>query len=845
MRRFLFALSITAAACGGKTASDPADASPPGGADAAADAPQGTPDGAADARPDGSTVTPDAMVSGVVQCPTPIAAPASGTCEAVAGTGTAVLLLGNVLGDGVVYKDGGVLYDGDKITYVGCDYDSAAGASTAARVSCGGAVISPGLINAHDHLNYDDQWPVAATTMRYDHRHEWRKGQNGKPKISTPTNKFGIAATSNGMRWNELRQAMNGTTSMAASTSATGMVRNIDEPSAADTTQGLKGLLYEVFMLGDSGGTLKPNCTWAYDKSEVEVANQHGMVTHTSEGINDYAHQEFLCQSQSFGGGRDLTEKNVAHIHAIGLTAADYYTIAQRHSKMIWSPRSNISLYGNTAEPQVLARLGGTIAIGTDWTYSGSATIVRELSCAAQWSDKQLGGAFTDEDLWRMATINGAAATGTEDTLGSLAAGKLADIAIFAAAPGQLHRAVIDATTDKVALVLRGGKPLSGEAAVVSVLDASCEAVSVCGKAFSVCATREFAGTTFATISAAVNASATPTDNAYPAVFCDAPAMEPTCAPSRPGEYGGPTATDADGDGVADASDDCANVFNPIRPMDAGKQSDVDGDGVGDACDPTPVGDDLDGDTVPNAMDNCPAVANLDQADTDGDKKGDACDPCPTQANPDSICPPKYASIVDVQNGTITAGTAVVIADAIVTGIDAKGFTIQDPTVADGKYAGVYAFVNAKPTVAIGDKVTVSGTVSEFHDNTELNGAAVTAKVAGTPITPIAVTAAQAADEAYENVLVTITDINAVVNPYSCTNDDPTTTCADALLWQVNSAANTPVIVYNGMYTGTTTEWSAEATAAGTHPSVTGVTFFRFNKRRILPRTAADITPGT
>src|SRR5205823_1049405 len=99
----------------------------------------------------------------------------------------------------------------------------------------------------------------------------------------------------------------------------------------------------------------------------------------------------------------------------------------QRHSKMIWSPRSNISLYGNTAEPQVLARLGGQIALGTDWTYSGSATIVRELACAAHWSDKQLGGAFTDEDLWRMVTINAAAATGTTDTLGSLTAGKLAD----------------------------------------------------------------------------------------------------------------------------------------------------------------------------------------------------------------------------------------------------------------------------------------------------------------------------------------------------------------------------------------------------------------------------------
>src|SRR5881296_2697861 len=73
---------------------------------------------------------------------------------------------------------------------------------------------------------------------------------------------------------------------------------------------------------------------------------------------------------------------------------------------------------------------------------------------------------------------------------------------------------------------------------------------------------------------------------------------------------------DCDGDGAADATDNCPGVANP-------GQADGDGDGVGDACD------------------NCPAVANADQADrdhngigdacqdTDGDGVGDICDVCP------------------------------------------------------------------------------------------------------------------------------------------------------------------------------------------------------------------------
>lgn len=59
------------------------------------------------------------------------------------------------------------------------------------------------------------------------------------------------------------------------------------------------------------------------------------------------------------------------------------------------------------------------------------------------------------------------------------------------------------------------------------------------------------------------------------------------------------------------------------------------------ACDgaatPTPDADpnDLDGDGLANAADNCPTRRNVDQHDEDGDGFGDACDNCPDIANPD------------------------------------------------------------------------------------------------------------------------------------------------------------------------------------------------------------------
>lgn len=50
------------------------------------------------------------------------------------------------------------------------------------------------------------------------------------------------------------------------------------------------------------------------------------------------------------------------------------------------------------------------------------------------------------------------------------------------------------------------------------------------------------------------------------------------------------------------------------------------------SIDTPPPGADRDGDGIADAFDNCPEVANLDQADEDHDATGDACDPCPPVA---------------------------------------------------------------------------------------------------------------------------------------------------------------------------------------------------------------------
>ena len=53
---------------------------------------------------------------------------------------------------------------------------------------------------------------------------------------------------------------------------------------------------------------------------------------------------------------------------------------------LIWSPRSNVALYGDTAPVTLYDRMGVNIGLGTDWLISGSMNMLRELACAASFA---------------------------------------------------------------------------------------------------------------------------------------------------------------------------------------------------------------------------------------------------------------------------------------------------------------------------------------------------------------------------------------------------------------------------------------------------------------------------
>jgi cytosine/adenosine deaminase-related metal-dependent hydrolase len=690
-----------------------------GDADADADG-DGDGDGDGDADGDADTGPP------VTDCDAGLEPPAEGTCEVADGDDN-LLLLGTVLTSDEVFLGGAVLVDAaGAITCVGCDCADEPEAAGATRVTCAAGVISPGLIDAHNHVEYDYNDPVGHGTERFEHRHDWRTGDRGHTEVD-----YGGSGSDQEATWAEIRMALAGTTSYVGTGEIAGLVRNLSTDQGG-LDQG--EVDFDTFPLNDiRGETQESGCQYP-DLPSDTVLEASAYLPHVAEGIGLLARNEFACLTSDEGGGRDVLAPNSAFIHAIGLNAFDAAILAEGSGQMVWSPRSNIDLYGNTAAVTMYARQGTRMALGTDWTISGSMNILRELDCADRFNRDHLDGFFGDWDLWEMATENGARVSSTNDVIGALEVGRIADIAVFDGSSGATFRAVVEAGVEDVVLVLRGGLPIAGDAALVQAIPGGdgCEVLpyDVCGTEKAVCL--EDVGATFADLEAENGGS-------YPLFFCDEPAGEPSCEPFRLDEYDGVGPDDVDGDGVEDGQDLCPSVFNPIRPLDDGAQADFDGDGLGDVCDPCPTAlaerdcpaidaGDLDGDGI-GAEDNCPVVANEDQADADDDGHGDLCDACADVPNPGpAACP---ATIYDVKLGVYGEGTRVALSDVVVTAVSGNTFFLQVPEADQDadlgvEHSGIFCFVpNANPDdvpiPARGDRISLEGQVSSFHDALQLS----------------------------------------------------------------------------------------------------------------------------
>ena len=186
-----------------------------------------------------------------------------------------------------------------------------------------------------------------------------------------------------------------------------------------------------------------------------------------------------------------------------------------------------------------------------------------------------------------------------------------------------------------------------------------------------------------------------------------------------------------------------------------------------------------------------------------------------------------YTTIVDIQNGTIAEGETVTIQNAVVTtsiSSDEEGFFIQDE--GGGDYSGIYVFVGqAGGGIAplVGDKLTITGSVSEFYDSTQLVVSSAESMTVTGETEPVAtvLTEAPADWEVYEGCLVEFADqtVTSDINSYG-EADLSIGIPMDDLFFHFETC-------YDAAYS-----------------SVTGVITYSFEEYKLNPRTQADLVGG-
>lgn len=342
------------------------------------------------------------------------------------GSGERQAIRANLISAGRLFIGGTLVINADgRIEAAGCVPPP----SDAVLLDCPGALVSAGWMNLHEHIDYSYQQPAAPPVLKWAHRNEWRRLSAAERGFEgdAPKDK-GVAAEVSERAM--LRHAMSGTTAVSGAKDYQAFARNLKLPGEGNPLGAPFGLplLDNTFPVGDAGSmaVLPAPCT-AQQVAAVRFTPANGFIPHVGEGTNEGARHEVDCVLDAIRA--KLTPS--VFIHGVAISPAQISRLQAQSVAVVLSPRSNFQLYGATAPVAALKAAGVTLAIGTDWSPSGSLTVLDEARCLERYNRDALHGLLTPSDLHRMMTSDGARAVGLAGQVGALAHGEWADLVIL------------------------------------------------------------------------------------------------------------------------------------------------------------------------------------------------------------------------------------------------------------------------------------------------------------------------------------------------------------------------------------------------------------------------------
>ena len=336
-----------------------------------------------------------------------------------------------------------------------------AGFSTAPVIDVGEAFVLPGLIDLHNHIGYNalPVWTEPKQKTPFAHHDSWTHAPTYQSSISWPAHAIVQAAPEALLAYVQLRALVGGTTAIqgwpAANREHVQVLRNIDDETAGT---GNHNLIYTSAL------TKEPP-----DLAKVAQAMNDGagFVYHCAEGqVGSLVTREF---NDVVNAG--CLEKTFIGIHCNAIAGPDWQRWAASNAgAVVWSPFSNLWLYGSTTDIRAAREQGVLVCIGSDWGPSGTKNIQGEIKVAKLVS-QQRGLGLRDQDLVAMVTTNPGDALSRcwKKTIGRLTPGAFGDISVFSdRGDKNVWTQIIESTERDVVLAVYDGVPRYGDASLMA-----------------------------------------------------------------------------------------------------------------------------------------------------------------------------------------------------------------------------------------------------------------------------------------------------------------------------------------------------------------------------------------
>lgn len=351
-------------------------------------------------------------------------------------------------------------------------------------------LIFPGFIDLHNHPSFN-VLPRWTPPHKFPNRYAWRDWNvyqqqlesKGRALQADPANFCDID------EYVEVKALIGGTTSIIGLGSNNrdhpspdclrGLVRNLDHYT------GFYGPKLDHERIANSIGILPRDMdamTAARYAHEIADGTLDLLAIHIAEGLPTDAES---AQELDIFEAHNLLTPHTALIHSVGLSPSQLARVHKAGASIVWSPRSNFELYGQTANVAAAFRAGVTISLAPDWSPSGSDNMWEEIQYAWETSRHKLDDLFTTRQLFEMASSVPARVAGIDDKVGTLAPGMYADFFLVRDTPdgpaSDFYDALLVKQITSIDLVVIDGIPVYGDPTMLKSLNIPIEPLHLCG----------------------------------------------------------------------------------------------------------------------------------------------------------------------------------------------------------------------------------------------------------------------------------------------------------------------------------------------------------------------------